>query len=112
MKGCGQVPGIVLFCRPTIHHEESDPILKGKSIILLRPVCVAVKLTGDEYLVINDLLVGLKNLRDRHRHTQGLTQVSVLLFQSHQAASKEILVHLAPTHQRHERQLICCCCFC
>lgn len=72
----------------------------------------AVKLTRDENLIINDLLVGLKNLRDRHGHTQGLTQVSVLLFQSHQAASKEILVHLAQTSQKHEGQLVYCGCFC
>lgn len=59
--------------------------------------------------MINDLLVGLENLRDRHRQTQSLTQVSVLLFQSHQAASKEILVHLAheKKQQTHRwRQLI------
>lgn len=33
MKGGGQMPGIVLLRRPTVHHEESDPILKEKSMI-------------------------------------------------------------------------------
>lgn len=33
MEGCGQMPRIVLLCRPTIHHEESDAVLKARSLI-------------------------------------------------------------------------------
>ena len=40
-------------------------------------------------------LVGLQDLRDRHRETQSLTQISVLLLQSHQRAAEQVLVHLA-----------------
>lgn len=48
-----------------------------------------------ECWVGKDLLVGLQNLRHRHRQTQSLAQVRVLLLQSHQAAPEEVLVHLA-----------------
>jgi len=39
-------------------------------------------------------LVGLQDLGDGHGETQRLTQISVLLLQSHQAAAKQVLVHL------------------
>lgn len=62
------------------------------------------KAQQDECLMINDLLVGLQNLRDRHGQTQSLAQVSVLLFQGHQAAPKEILVHLAEERKNQQTQ--------
>lgn len=33
MKGCGQMARIVLLCRPTVHHKESDPVLKVKCVV-------------------------------------------------------------------------------
>lgn len=53
-------------------------------------------------LSVADLLqlVGLQDLRDRHRETQSLTQVRVLFLESHQAATKQILVHLAGQKQQ------------
>lgn len=111
MEGCGQMPGIVLLCRPTIHHEESDTILQGRSFISMKQRYSCSKAEQDECLMINDLLVGLQDLRDRHRQTQSLAQVSVLLFQSHQAAPKEILVHLAQENKTSKLINMCCCCF-
>lgn len=45
-------------------------------------------------------LVGLQYFRDRHRKTQGLTQVCLFLFQSHQAATEQILIHLTGQKQK------------
>ena len=36
VEGCRQVTSIVLLCRPTVHHKETDAILKGKKKSLSR----------------------------------------------------------------------------
>lgn len=49
---------------------------------------------------VTDLLqlIGLEDFRDGHREAESLIQICVLLFKSHQAAPKHILIHL--TQQR------------
>lgn len=51
MKCRGQVPRVVLLCRPTIHHKETDPILKIKSIITTLSFAHMAKLTEGEYFI-------------------------------------------------------------
>lgn len=57
MEGCGQMPGIVLLCRPTIHHEESDAILKARSLIEMTRCYSCSK--AHQGCAFSDLLVGL-----------------------------------------------------
>lgn len=101
VKGCGQVPGVVLLCGPTVHHEETHPVLKCERLALLGPFSLS---RGKRLMIswwvqaesVADLLqlVGLQDLRDGHGETQSLTQVSVFFLQGHQAATKQVLVHL------------------
>lgn len=100
MKGCGEVSRVVLLRRPTVNHEETNPILKGKPVTvtpaLNNPSFIDVTKLREQLSVTNLLqLVGLQDLWDRHGETERLTQIHVLLLQGHQAATKQILVHLA-----------------
>lgn len=72
MKGRGQMPGIVLLCRPTIHHKEANSILKVKSIITNISFCsfysqklnVSSSSSSAEYVAESNLVVGLQDLSD------------------------------------------------
>lgn len=57
MEGCGQMPRIVLLCRPAIHHKESHAVLKERSLIEMTH-CYSCS-RAHQGCVFNDLLVGL-----------------------------------------------------
>lgn len=57
VEGRGQVPGVVLLCRPTIHHKESDPILEKKHHIKHSPFVLSTHMANLRKRLIIDSLV-------------------------------------------------------